>query len=137
MEREGIFAGISTGAILHAALGIADKEVAAGRHADIVFIVCDGGWKYLSTGAYGGSLEEATSALEGQLLGPGAGRLGRTLRGGDGGQGRVAPAAGWQELHVAAVPPDDPCPWEAGTGNRRRGAGAAAGQAWRSDNGTA
>ena len=35
VEREGIFAGISTGAILHAALGIADKEVAAGRHADI------------------------------------------------------------------------------------------------------
>ena len=32
VEREGIFAGISTGAILHAALGIADKEVAAGRH---------------------------------------------------------------------------------------------------------
>src|ERR687891_2110654 len=60
VEREGIFAGISTGAILHAALGIADKEVAAGRHADIVFIVCDGGWKYLSTGAYAGSLEEAT-----------------------------------------------------------------------------
>jgi cysteine synthase len=67
VEREGIFAGISTGAILHAALGIADKEVAAGRHADIVFIVCDGGWKYLSTGAYAGTLEEATSALEGQL----------------------------------------------------------------------
>ena len=36
VEREGIFAGISTGAILHAALGIADKEVAAGRNADIV-----------------------------------------------------------------------------------------------------
>jgi [CysO sulfur-carrier protein]-thiocarboxylate-dependent cysteine synthase len=67
VEREGIFAGISTGAILHAALGIADKEVAAGRHADIVFIVCDGGWKYLSTGAYSGTLEDATSSLEGQL----------------------------------------------------------------------
>jgi cysteine synthase len=67
VEREGIFAGISTGAILHAALGIADKEVAAGRRADIAFIVCDGGWKYLSTGAYAGSLEDATSSLEGQL----------------------------------------------------------------------
>jgi cysteine synthase len=67
VEREGIFAGISTGAILHAALGIADKEVAAGRKADIAFIVCDGGWKYLSTGAYAGSLEDATSSLEGQL----------------------------------------------------------------------
>ncbi|MCW2703513.1 MAG: cysM [Blastococcus sp.] len=67
VEREGIFAGISTGAILQAALCIADKEVAAGRHADIAFIVCDGGWKYLSTGAYAGSLQDATSALEGQL----------------------------------------------------------------------
>ncbi len=67
VEREGIFAGISTGAILHAALGIADKEVAAGRRADICFIVCDGGWKYLSTGAYAGTLDEATAALEGQL----------------------------------------------------------------------
>jgi cysteine synthase len=67
VEREGIFAGISTGAILHAALGIADKEVAAGRRADICFIVCDGGWKYLSTGAYAGTLEDATAALEGQL----------------------------------------------------------------------
>ncbi len=67
VEREGIFAGISTGAILHAALGIADKEVAAGRKADICFIVCDGGWKYLSTGAYAGTLDEASAALEGQL----------------------------------------------------------------------
>ena len=67
VQREGIFAGISTGAILHAALGIADKEVAAGRKADIAFIVCDGGWKYLSTGAYAGTLDEATAALEGQL----------------------------------------------------------------------
>src|SRR6478736_6296408 len=67
VEREGIFAGISTGAILHAALGIADKEVAAGRRADVCFIVCDGGWKYLSTGAYAGTLEEASSRLEGQL----------------------------------------------------------------------
>jgi cysteine synthase B len=67
VEQEGIFAGISTGAILHAALGIADKEAAAGRRADICFVVADGGWKYLSTGAYAGTLEEATAALEGQL----------------------------------------------------------------------
>ena len=50
LEQEGIFAGISTGAILHAALGVAAKAVAAGERADIAFIVCDGGWKYLSTG---------------------------------------------------------------------------------------
>ena len=64
---EGIFAGISTGAILHAALGVADKAVRAGQRADIAFIVCDGGWKYLSTGAYEGTLDEAEDALDGQL----------------------------------------------------------------------
>ena len=67
LNREGIFAGISTGAILHAALGMATKAVKAGQSADIVFIVCDGGWKYLSTGAYEGSLESASEALDGQL----------------------------------------------------------------------
>ncbi len=67
IETEGVFAGISTGAILHAALGVAEKAVASGERADIAFVVCDGGWKYLSTGAYGGTLEEAERALEGQL----------------------------------------------------------------------
>lgn len=45
IEMEGIFAGISTGAILHAALGVARKAVKAERTADIAFIVADGGWK--------------------------------------------------------------------------------------------
>ena len=67
VEEEGIFAGISTGAILHAAIGEAMKAVKAGERADIAFVVCDGGWKYLSTGAYAGTLEEAEAALEGQL----------------------------------------------------------------------
>ena len=67
LEREGIFAGISTGAILHAALGQAAKAVKAGERADIAFVVCDGGWKYLSTGAYEGTIDEAEDRLEGQL----------------------------------------------------------------------
>ncbi|EID80655.1 MULTISPECIES: PLP-dependent cysteine synthase family protein [Rhodococcus] len=67
IDNEGIFAGISTGAILHAALGVARKAVKAERAANIAFIVADGGWKYLSTGAYGGTVEEAEEALEGQL----------------------------------------------------------------------
>ena len=67
VEHEGIFAGISTGAILHAAMGQAAKAVKAGERADIVFIVCDGGWKYLSTGAYEGTIDEAEERLEGQL----------------------------------------------------------------------
>ena len=67
VEKEGIFAGISTGGILHAALAVAEKAVGAGERADIVLIVCDAGWKYLSTGAYTGGLDEATEALEGHL----------------------------------------------------------------------
>ncbi|GAA4207158.1 PLP-dependent cysteine synthase family protein [Microbispora amethystogenes] len=67
LASEGIFAGISTGCALHAALGMARKAVEAGERADIVFIVADGGWKYLSTGAYEGTLDEAEDRLEGQL----------------------------------------------------------------------
>jgi cysteine synthase B len=67
LEVEGIFAGVSTGAILQAAIGTANKCVKAGVPADIAFIVCDGGWKYLSTGAYEGTLDDAEDALDGQL----------------------------------------------------------------------
>ena len=67
LEEEGIFAGISTGAILHAALGMAARAVKDGRTADVCFVVCDGGWKYLSTGAYEGTLDDAEDSLDGQL----------------------------------------------------------------------
>ena len=67
IEAEGIFAGISTGAVLHAALGVAAKSVKAGERADIAFVVADAGWKYLSTGAYAGSVDDAEDALEGKL----------------------------------------------------------------------
>jgi [CysO sulfur-carrier protein]-thiocarboxylate-dependent cysteine synthase len=67
VREEGIFGGISTGAVLHAALGMAAKAVKAAERADIAFIVADAGWKYLSTGAYAGSLDDAEDALEGQL----------------------------------------------------------------------
>jgi cysteine synthase B len=67
VAEEGIFAGISTGAVLHAALGMAAKANTAGERADIAFVVADAGWKYLSTGAYAGSLDDAEDALEGQL----------------------------------------------------------------------
>jgi cysteine synthase B len=46
---------------------MADKAIKAGKRADIVFIVCDGGWKYLSTGAYEGSVDTASEAIDGQL----------------------------------------------------------------------
>jgi cysteine synthase B len=68
LAEEGIFAGVSSGAALHAALGVAGKAVRAGERADIVFVVADGGWKYLSTGIYTAeSTEAAVAALHGQL----------------------------------------------------------------------
>ncbi|MDH6110706.1 cysteine synthase [Kitasatospora sp. MAP12-15] len=68
LAQEGIFAGVSTGAILHAAIGAARKAAAAGERADVVFVVADGGWKYLSTGIYTAeSTEAAVEALQGQL----------------------------------------------------------------------
>jgi cysteine synthase B len=67
IDHEGIFAGISSGAILHAALAVADRAAANDARADIALVVADGGWKYLSTGAYSGSLQEAAEKLEGQL----------------------------------------------------------------------
>lgn len=67
LDVEGIFAGISTGAILHAAIAIGNDAIREGKSADIAFIVCDGGWKYLSTGVYGSNVDEATEGLEGTL----------------------------------------------------------------------
>jgi cysteine synthase B len=67
LETEGIFAGISTGAILHAALSVAEKAAGTGDDADIAFIVADGGWKYLSTGVYAGTLDEAAERIDSTL----------------------------------------------------------------------
>src|SRR5256885_5648859 len=48
LDEEGIFAGVSSGAIASIAVRIAN-EIDEGN---IVFIVCDDGWKYLSSGGY-------------------------------------------------------------------------------------
>jgi [CysO sulfur-carrier protein]-thiocarboxylate-dependent cysteine synthase len=60
---EGLFAGVSTGAILHVALRVAEPLA----HADVVVLSPDGGWKYLSTGAYGADAAAAEEGLAGQL----------------------------------------------------------------------
>jgi [CysO sulfur-carrier protein]-thiocarboxylate-dependent cysteine synthase len=67
LNREGIFAGPSAGCALHAARALGAKAADAGERADIALIVADGGWKYLSTGAYDGTLADAEGKLEGQL----------------------------------------------------------------------
>ncbi|HEX9891473.1 MAG TPA: cysteine synthase family protein [Actinomycetota bacterium] len=58
--EEGIFAGISAGAVLHAALRVAEKL----ERGDIVCLLADGGWKYLSTKAWIGEMEEAEQRVE-------------------------------------------------------------------------
>ena len=56
----GVFAGISAGAAMAGAAKVA-SQITSGT---IVFIVCDGGWKYLSTGAYTDDLDVAEAAAE-------------------------------------------------------------------------
>jgi cysteine synthase len=59
----GVFAGLSAGAALAGAVKVA-SEIPAGEQATVVFIISDGGWKYLSTGAYTDDLDTAEAATE-------------------------------------------------------------------------
>ncbi len=59
--REGIFAGPSSGAVLVAAVRVA----ASMERGTIVALLPDGGWKYLSAGAYSRDLDEMEGDLEG------------------------------------------------------------------------
>jgi cysteine synthase B len=45
MEREAIFAGVSSGAVLHAAMKIIPRV----ETGNIVLMFADSGWKYLNT----------------------------------------------------------------------------------------
>jgi [CysO sulfur-carrier protein]-thiocarboxylate-dependent cysteine synthase len=58
-EREGLFAGISSGAVLHVGLRIA-AEIDEG---DIVCLLADGGWKYLSMDAWSPELDLAEKKI--------------------------------------------------------------------------
>lgn len=46
--KEGIFAGVSSGAVIHCAIRVAHRM----ERGTIVCILCDGGWKYLSLGVW-------------------------------------------------------------------------------------
>ena len=48
MERCGVFAGISAGAVIRAAQRLAERM----ESGEIVCLLADGGWKYLSTGLW-------------------------------------------------------------------------------------
>ena len=54
LDEEGIFAGVSSGAIASIAVRIANEM----DEGNVVFIVCDDGWKYLSSGIYTRPVDE-------------------------------------------------------------------------------
>ncbi len=59
LTEVGVFAGISTGAALAGAVKCA-SSLEPGVEASIVVVSADGGWKYLSTGAWTDDLDEVT-----------------------------------------------------------------------------
>ncbi|TMB52379.1 MAG: pyridoxal-phosphate dependent enzyme, partial [Chloroflexi bacterium] len=64
MREEGLFAGLSSGAVLSVALRVA---AVMGR-GTIAMLLADGGWKYLSTDLWTRDLNELSDELEGSVL---------------------------------------------------------------------
>ena len=63
--EEGIFAGVSTGASLAVAVRVCRRLPVGSK---VVALSPDGGWKYLSTGAYApGEVADVVGAIEGTL----------------------------------------------------------------------
>jgi cysteine synthase B len=60
LAQLGVFSGVSGGAALAGAARVA-SEIASGT---IVVLLADGGWKYLSTGAWTGDIDEAAAVAE-------------------------------------------------------------------------
>jgi cysteine synthase B len=58
LEREGIFGGVSSGAVIHATLRLADDL----DEGVVVCVLADGGWKYLSAGFW--DADDVGSAME-------------------------------------------------------------------------
>ena len=56
LEREGILGGVSSGAVIHAALRLAGEL----EEAVVVCVLADGGWKYLSADFWDAADPEST-----------------------------------------------------------------------------
>ncbi len=63
LQKEGIFAGISAGAVIWVAQRVAERLVRDGG-GDIVCLLPDGGWKYMSTEAWTQDIDTAESNVE-------------------------------------------------------------------------
>jgi [CysO sulfur-carrier protein]-thiocarboxylate-dependent cysteine synthase len=62
-RQEGVFAGISSGAVLHAAVRVARGFDQDQERGEIVCLFADSGWKYLSLGVWTQSLDEARETV--------------------------------------------------------------------------
>jgi cysteine synthase B len=62
-QREGVFAGISSGAAVHVAL----RAIETLGSKVCVVLLADGGWKYLSTGVHVDDPEKVERDMEGQI----------------------------------------------------------------------
>jgi cysteine synthase B len=60
LKAEGIFSGVSSGAVLAAALRVAQRL----ESGNIVCLFADGGWKYLSTGLWTHQYSEIAGAMD-------------------------------------------------------------------------
>jgi cysteine synthase len=60
LEEEGLFVGVSSGAIARVAVRVAGEL----DEGNVVFVVADDGWKYLSSGVYTKPIEELEETLE-------------------------------------------------------------------------
>ena len=63
LQREGIFGGISSGAVIWVAQRVAER-IAKDGGGDVVCLLPDGGWKYLSTEAWTQDIDTAESQVE-------------------------------------------------------------------------
>jgi cysteine synthase len=62
-QKEGIFAGISSGAVLRTAQRVAQRL----EQGNIVMLFADGGWKYLSTSLWTKEYDELAEEVEGKV----------------------------------------------------------------------
>ncbi len=63
LHKEGIFAGISSGSVVYAAI----KEAERMEQGNIVCLLADGGWKYLSTNLWTKDYDELSKISQGKI----------------------------------------------------------------------
>ena len=63
LDQEGIFAGVSSGSVVYGAIKQAERM----DHGDIVCLLADGGWKYLSTSLWTKDYDQLAAESKGKI----------------------------------------------------------------------